>query len=192
MPKLTLKHRLGRRRPVDDDTLQLRIAKGDVADILPADLPPSRSLEADKAELTRIIEGYAATGGIDRATGGHLLDEMIDSWHRDQVKEINRMFLTREATADRLVGAAEARHQETREQLGYAAERYKRHAAAAERARAALIGEMPAANQPHITLLDRAASRDLPHDQDCLTPPAWSAPWQEDTFPGNDPKGTQR
>ena len=192
MPKLALKRLPGRRRPVDDDTLRLRIAKGDVADILPADLLPSRSLQADKAELTRIIEGYAATGGIDRATGGHLLDEMIDSWHRDQVKETNRVFLTREATADRLVGAAEARHQEAREQLGYAAERYKRHAAAAERARAALIGEVPAADLPHDKSLGRAAARDLPHDQDCLTPAAWSAPWQEDTFPANHPNGTQR
>jgi hypothetical protein len=192
MPKLALRHCLGRRRPVDDDTLQLRIARGDVADILPADLHPSRSLEADKADLTRIIESYAATGGIDRATGGHLLDEMIDSWHRDQVREINRMFLTREATADRLVGAAEARHQQTREQLGYAAERYRRHAAAAERARVALIGQMPAADLPHNAVLDQAAARDLPHDEDCLTSPAWSAPWQEDTLPSNYPKGTER
>ena len=178
--------------PGDDDTLRLQVAIGDVADILPADLLPSRSLEADKAELTRIIESYAATGGIDRATGGHLLDEMIRSWHRDQVTEINRVFLTREATADHLVGAAEARHQQTRDQLGYAAERYQRHAAAAERARAALIGEVPAADLPHDTLLDRAAVRDLPHDQDCLTPAAWSAPWQQETFPGNHPNGTQR
>ena len=190
MPKLAPKRLLGRRRPAD--TLQLQIAKGDVADILPADLLPSRSLEADKAELTRIIEGYAASGGIDRATGGHLLDKMIDSWHQDQVKQINNVFLTREAAADRLVGAAEARHQQTREQLGYAAERYKRHAAAAERARAALVGEMPDADLPHGTVLDQAAARDLPHDQDCLTSPAWSAPWREDTVPGNDPKGTQR
>jgi hypothetical protein len=192
MPGLARKHLPGRRRPADDDTLRLRVAKGDVADILPADLLPSRSLENDKAELTRIIEGYAATGGIDRATGGHLLDEMIDSWHRDQVKEINRVFLTREATADHLIGAAEARHQETREQLGYAAERYRRHAAAAERARTALIGEVPAADLPHDTLLGQAAARDLPHDRNCLTPVAWSAPWPEETFPGNDPKGTQR
>ena len=192
MPKLAPKRLPGRRHPVDDDTLRLQIAKGDVADILPADLLPSRSLEADKAELTRIIENYATTGGIDRATGGHLLDEMIDSWHRNQAKETNRVFLTREATADRLIGAAEARHQQTREQLGYAAERYKRHAAAAERARTELIGEMPAADLPHDTLLDRAAARDLPHDQDCPTPAAWSAPWQEDTFPDNAPKETQR
>ncbi len=189
MRKLAPKLLPGRRRPV---TLRLRIAKGDVADILPADLPPSRSLEADRAELTRIIETYAATGGIDRATGGHLLDEMIDSWHRDQAKEINMVFLTREATADRLTGAAEARHHETQEQLGYAAERYKRHAAAAERARTALIGEVPAADLPHGTLLDQAAARDLPHGRDCLTPAAWSAPWQEETFSGNDLKGTQR
>jgi hypothetical protein len=117
---------------------------------------------------------------------------MIDSWHWAQVKEINKVFLTREATADRLIGAAEARHHETREQLGYAAERYKRHAAAAKRARAALIGEVPAADLPHGTLLDQAAARDLRHGWDCLTPAAWSAPWQEETFPGNDPKGTQR
>ena len=187
MPKLAPRSLPGRRRPA---TLRLRIAKGGVADILPADLPPSRSREADKAELTRIIKTYAATGGIDRATGGHLLDEMIDSWHRDQVTEIKRVFLTREATADRLIGAAEARHQETQEQLGYAAERYTRHAAAAERARAALIGEVPAPDLPHGALLDQAAARDLPHDRDCLTP--WSAPWQEETFPGNDPKGTQQ
>jgi hypothetical protein len=195
MPKLAPKRLFGRRRPAD--TLQLRIERGDVADILPSDLPPSRSLEADKAELTRIIETYAAAGGIDRATGGHLLDEMIDSWHRDQVKEINRVFLTREAAADRLIGTAEARHQQAREQLGYAADRYKRHAAAAERARAALIGEVPDADLPHSTVLDQAAARDLPHDRDCLTPAAWSAPWQEDprqeeTFPGNTPKGTRR
>lgn len=188
MPKFTPRLLLSRRRPV---TLRLRIKRGDVADILPADLLPSRSLDADKAELTRIIEGYAADGGIDRATGGHLLDEMIGSWHQDQVKEINRVFLTREATADRLIGAAEARHHQTREQLGYAAERYTRHAAAAERARAALIGEVPAVGLPHGTLLDQAAARDLPHDRDCLTPAAWSAPWQEETFPGNDPKGTR-
>jgi hypothetical protein len=192
MPRLALKRLLGRRRRVDDDTLRLRIARGDVADILPADLPPPRSLEADKAGLTRIIEGYAATGGIDRATGGHLLDEMIDSWHQDQVKEINRVFLTRDAAADRLIGAAEARHQQTREQLGYAAERYERHAAAAERARAALIGEVPAADLPHGTMLDGAAARDLPHGWDCLLPAAWSAPWQQETVPGNDTKGTWR
>jgi hypothetical protein len=96
MPRLTLKRPPGRRRRVDDDTLQLRIARGDVADILPADLPPPRSLDVDKAGLTRIIENFAAAGGIDRATGGHLLDEMIDSWHRDQVTEINRVFLTRD------------------------------------------------------------------------------------------------
>jgi hypothetical protein len=189
MLKLVPKLLPGRRRPV---TLRLRIAKGDLADILPADLPPSRSLEADKAELTRIIDAYAATGGIDRATGGHLLDEMIDSWHRDQVTDINRVFLIWEATADRLIGAAEARHQESREQLGHAAERYKRHAAAAERARAALIGEVPAADLPHGTLLDQAAARDLPHGWDCLLPAAWSAPWQEETVSGNDLKGTQR
>jgi hypothetical protein len=189
MPKLAPKRLLGRRRPAD--TLQLRVAKGDVADILPADLPPSRSLEADKAEVTRIIEGYAATGGIDRATGGHLLDEMIDSWHGDQVKEVNRVFLTREAAADRLIGAAEACHQEAREQLGYAAERYKRHAAAAKRARSALVGEIPVADLPHDTMLDRAAARDLPHHQDCLTPAAWSPPWQEETFLDNDPEGAQ-
>jgi hypothetical protein len=188
MPTLTPRLLLSRRRPV---TLRLRIAKGDVADILPADLPLSRSLEADKAELTRIIETYAATGGIDRATGGHLLDEMIDSRHRDQATEISRAFLTREATADRLIGAAEARHQETREQLGYTAERYTRHAAAAERARAALIGEVPAADLPHGTLLDQAAARDLPHGRDCLAAAAWSAPWQEETVRSNDPKGTQ-
>ena len=182
MPKLALKRLPGRGRPVDDDTLQLRIAQGDVADILPADLLPTRSLQADKAELTRIIEGYEATGGIDRATGGHLLDEMIDSWHRDQVKEINRVFLTREATADRLIGAAETRHQVTQQQLEHATGRYKRHTAAAEQAREALIGKVAAADLPHDTLLERAA-RDLP---------AWSPPWREETFPDNDPKGPQR
>jgi hypothetical protein len=191
MPKLAPKRLPGRRRPVDDDTLQLRVAQGDVADILPADLLPTRSLQADKAELTRIIESYAATGGIDRATGGHLLDEMIDSWHRGQVKEINRMFLTRDATADRLIGAAEARYQETRQQLEHATERYERHTAAADQAQAALIGKMPAADLPHDALLDRAA-RDLSHDRDCLTPAAWSAPWREETFPHNDPKGIQQ
>ena len=189
MPTLTRSLLLSRRRPV---TWRRRIAAGDVADFLPADLLPARSLEADKAELTRIIETYAATGGIDRATGGHLLDEMIGSWHRDQVTEINRMFLTREATADRLIGAAEARRHETRERHGYAAGRYTRHAAAAERARAALIGEVPAVDLPHGTLLDQAAARDLPHDRDCLAPAAWSAPWQEETVPGDDPKGTRR
>jgi hypothetical protein len=186
MPKLAPQRLLSIRR------LHSRVVKGDVADILPADLLPSPSLEAGKAELTRIIEGYAASGGIDRATGGHLLDEMIDSWHQDQVTEINKIFLTRDAAADCLVGAAEARHQQTREQLGYAAERYQRHAAAAERARAALIGELPDADLPHGMVLDQAAARDLPHDQDCLTPAVWSAPWQEDTFPGHDPNGTQR
>ena len=102
------------------------------------------------------------------------------------------LSIRREATADHLIGAAEARHQETREQLGYAAERYRRHAAAAERARTALIGEVPAADLPHGTLLDQAAARDLPHGPDCLTLTAWSAPWQEETVPGNDPKGTRR
>jgi hypothetical protein len=191
MPKPTRKHPPGGRRRADDDTLQLQIAAGDVADILPADMLPTRSLEADKTELSRIIESYATRGSIDRATGGHLLDTTIDSWHDDQVDEINRVFLTRDATAYRLVGAAEARHQETRELLGSTVERYKRHAAAAGRAQVELIGEAPAASLPHDKLLDRAAARDLPHDQDCLTPVAWSAPWQE-TSPGNDPKSTQR
>jgi hypothetical protein len=189
MPRHTPRLPLSRERPV---TLRLRIKRGDVADLLPADLLLSRSLDADKAELTRVIETYAATGGIDRATGGHLLDEMIGSWHQDQVTEINRVFLTREATADRLIGAAEARHHETREQLGYAAERYTRHAAAAERARTALIGEVLAADLPHGTLLDKAAARDLPHGRDCLTPATWSAPWQEETVSRTDPKGNQR
>ena len=117
---------------------------------------------------------------------------MIDSWHRGQTREINRVFLSREATADRLIGAAEARHHDTQEQLGYAAERYKRHAAAAERARTELIGEVPTVGLPHDTLLEQAAARDLPHDWDCLTPAAWSAPWQEDAFPGSNPNGAQR
>jgi hypothetical protein len=192
MRRLALKPLPGRRRRVDDDTLRLRIASGDVADILPADLSPPRSLDVDKAGLTRIIENYAAAGGIDRATGGHLLDEMIDGWHRDQVTEINRVFLTRDAAADRLIGAAEGRHQQAQEQLGYADERYQRHAAAAGRARAALIGEIPAAGLPHGTVLDRAAARDLPHDPDCFTPAVWSAPWQQENFLGNDTNGPRR
>ena len=192
MPRLALKRLPGRRRRVDDDTLRLRIAKGDVADILPADLLPSRSLEADKAELTRIIEGYAASGGIDRATGGHLLDEMIDSWHRDQAKEINRVFLTREAAADRLIGAAEARHQQTREQLGYAAERYKRHAAAAERARTELIGEVPAADLPHATCSIKPPPGTCPTTGTASLPQRGPLPGRRTTFPGNHPNGTQR
>jgi len=180
-----------RGRPIDaDHDLRLRVAQGDVAEVLPADLLLTRSLEDDKAELTRIVEEYAANGVIDRATGGHLLDDTIDGWHHDQVSAIKRTFLTRDATAAFLIGEAESHHQDAREKLGSAAERYQRHEAAAQRARTELVGPLETPTLPHADLLRHAAARDLPHDDDCLSPKRWTAPWQESPSP-DQPKDLQ-
>jgi len=182
-----LKPRLSRRnrgRPVDaDHDLRLRVAQGDVAEVLPADLLLTRSLDDDKAELTRIVEQFAANGSIDRATGGHLLDDTIDGWHHDQVSAIKRTFLTREATAGFLIGEAESLHQDAREKLGSAAERCQRHEAAAQRARTELIGPLEPAHPSHADLLRDAAARNLPHDDDCLNLKDWTPPWQESPSP---------
>jgi hypothetical protein len=172
-------HPFRRPRPDAEDTLRLLIAKGDVADIVPADLLPSRQLEADKTELTRITEALAARGGIDRATGGHLLDGLIESWHDGEVEDIKRTYVAREATADRLVGAAERAHEETLERLGFAAEKFRRHVAAAERARVELIGPEAEPKVPQATFLDQAAHRSFGHETTCLASPSWVPPWEE-------------
>lgn len=168
-----------RARPDEEDTLRLLIAKGDVADIVPADLLPSRELEADKAELTRIAEALAARGGIDRATGGHLLDGLIESWHNGEVEDIKRIYVARETTVDRLVGAAERVHEEKLEHLGSAADEYHRHVAAAERARLELIGLVAEPKIPHAASLERARSRSFGHESTCLSSPSWVPPWEE-------------
>ena len=101
--------RRSRRHPIDrTDTIQLQIKAGDVADILPADILPARSVEADKAELTRIISSWASAGSIDRATGGHKLDGLVRAWHADYLADVRAVFHNRDATADRLIGSAEA------------------------------------------------------------------------------------
>jgi hypothetical protein len=168
-----------RARPDEEDTLRLLIAEGDVADIVPADLLPSRELEADKAALTRIAEALAARGGIDRATGGHLLDRLIDSWHIGEVEEIKRTYVARETTVDRLIGAAERVHEEKLERLGFAADKYQRHIAAAERARLELIGPVAEPKVPHAAALERARNRSFGHENTCLSSPSWVPPWEE-------------
>jgi len=167
-----------RRQPDPDDTLRLKVAGGDVAEILPTDWASARSLEKDKAELTRLVEALAASGAIDRATGGHVLDGIIHAAHAAEVADIKRTYLHRVLpTADGLVGAAEAHHDKTTEALGFAVERMQRHAAAAQRARAELIGHLAPAELAHAHWADQAAARNLPHDGTCLTPQDWTPPW---------------
>lgn len=168
-----------RARPDEEDTLRLLIAEGDVADIVPADLLPSRELQADKAEVTRIAEALAARGGIDRATGGHLLDGLIKSWHDGEVEDIKRTYVARETTVDRLVGAAERAHEEKLERLGFAADKYQRQVAAADRARLELIGPISEPKVPHAASLERSRSRSFSHETTCLSSPSWMPPWEE-------------
>jgi len=163
-------HRRSRRED-PQDTLRLRVARGDVAEILPSDWSSARSLHDDQREVTRIIEGLAASGACDRATGGHLVDSLIEGWHAAEVADIERVYTHRVLpTADGLVGAAEAHHAESTEALGVGVERLRAHAAAATRARDELVGSLPAATLPHEDWAAMAAARQLPHDEACLVP----------------------
>jgi len=158
-----------RRTRNPQDTLRLRVARGEVAEILPSDWASARSLDDDQQEVTRIIEALAARGACDRATGGHIVDSLIEGWHAAEVADIERTYTHRVLpTADGLVGAAEAHHNETAEALGVAVERMRSHAAAATRARAELAGSFPAATLPHAEWAAKAAARQLPHDEACL------------------------
>jgi len=163
-------HRRSRRQD-PQDTLRLRVARGDVAEILPSDWASARSLDDDQREVTRIIEALAASGACDRATGGHIVDSFIEGWHAAEVADIERTYIHRVLpTAGGLVGAAEAHHSESAEALGVGVERMRRHESAAERARAELVGSLPVATLPHADWAATAAARQLPHDEACLVP----------------------
>lgn len=179
------------------DTVRMRIARGEVADILPADFVPARDLEADKSEITRIITAWAETGGVDRATGGHLLDPLIDAWSDQEITAVRTQFANLEATSDRLIGAAESTHRDALDRLGTAADNYSRHLDVYHRARIELVGHLDAAPAPHRELLDTAQARTATHADTCVTDtPDWTPPWRTpptpnptgtDTHPGPDP-----
>jgi len=159
------------RRQDPQDTLRLRVLRGDVAEILPTDWTSTRSLHDDQKEVTRIIEALAARGACDRATGGHIVDSLIEGWHAAEVADIERIYTHRVLpTAEGLVGAAEAHNSEAAEALGAAVERMQRHAAVATRARAELVGSLPVATLAHAEWVAKAAARQFPHDEACPVP----------------------
>ena len=166
-----------------EDTVKLKIAVGDVADVLPVDLWPTRSFDEDRAELDAFIEALAQHGALDAGTGGHLADEWIEARHAQVVADLQRRYLVVEATSEHLIGAAEQAVQAAREALGLAADEYRRAADRAEHAERELVGELRRAALEHDEQLRRASGRSETHGSTCEQPRAFTPPWAQDETP---------
>lgn len=178
--------RFRRSRPDGEDALLLRLAKGDAVNVLPAGLAPERTLEDDRAELTRIIEALAAAGSIDRATGGHVLDDFVSAWRDAEIEHLKETYRCRESAADHLIGVAEKTHEAALERLGFVAEKCRRHLGAARLARAGLIGDVDEPTGPDVAFLTDAACRRSTHEDVCPEAPPWVAPWVDDDEPASE------
>lgn len=164
-------HNITRTRPTTLANILKRTRRNDVSQITPADLVAPRNLEADKAELTRMLQSLHDS--IDRVSGGHLLDNTIRAWHDNQTHQLRQNYNTHEATAEWLIGVAEADHHHTHQRLTYTTEEHNRHVIAAHRARLELIGHQD--NPPQPTPLNTQTHRT------CATPTNWTAPWDNTT-----------
>lgn len=158
-----------RRKP--KDTLRHRVARGDVIDILALTWSTSRSLLQDQQKVTQTIESLASNGALDRATGGHVVDGLIEGWHAAEVAEIESYYLEHTVPmSDRLIAAAEGALAVTREGLGHVVERLQEHTDVSVRAREELIGHVESVRLPHRAWAESAVARQLPHDEACLVP----------------------
>jgi hypothetical protein len=149
----------------------LRVNNGDVAGVVPTDLMPSRDLEADKAEITRRLEDAHDVGALDVATGGHLANSLIDSFHAENIAALRDEWKDRHAVVERLVGEAEAAAQRERERLDAHHERYLKEKDLLHQALLELVGE---------TTSERSFVPALPHHgETCPRPTAKVlVPWQ--------------
>ncbi len=175
-----------RRRPAPDPAAAMRgqVADLDVADINTVRLRPLANLDAQRAEITRVIEAWAATGAVDRATGGHLLDERIDHLGEEETAAINGSYSRQLSTAAELIGAAEAGAERARGLLDCETSRHALHLALANRARTELFGDLAPAVH---------SSNGEPTRHDCPDLDPWIPPWMSALGPdGVDNPGVKR
>ncbi len=166
------------RRPAPDPDAEMsrQIADLDVADINTVRLRPLIDLAAQRQEITRVVEAWAATDAVDRGTGGHLLDEAVNRLAEEEMAYINQCFSRQLGTADQLIGAAEAGAKRASELLTRETRSHARHLALTGQARIELFGDLGA------PCAEPASNGDADR-HDCPDADTWTPPWASTSGP---------